>query len=110
MSGTFGARTRSRSDARPSSSRPGWPPLRKDAPGRNRRARGSFPDLSTPEARQAALAAVDADIYAASSKAPTDSRLRFVDKTLHLYGMTPYPPTREKVRTLGAALKAGGYT
>ena len=110
MSGAPGTRTRSRSGARPSSSRPGWAPLRKDAPGRKRRTRGSFPDLSTPEARQAALAAVDADVYAASSKAPTDSRLRFVNKTLHLYGMTPYPPTREKVRTLGAALKAGGYT
>ena len=103
------AHSRSPAPAGASASQLGWAPLRRDAPGRRPRTRGSFPVLDTEEARNAALAAADRDIYAASSIAPHESRVKLVYKAMALWGWYPWPPTAAKVRALGAVLKEGGY-
>ena len=102
-------RSRSPAPAGSSASQLGWAPLRRDAPGRRARARGSFPMLATEEARDAALEAADRDIYAASSTAPYASRVKFLHKALALWKWTPLPPSAAKVRALGAVLKEGRY-
>ena len=61
------------------------------------------------EARDAALEAADRDIYAASSIAPHESRVRIIHKAMGLWGWSPWPPTAAKVRALGAVLKKGNY-
>ena len=102
------ARSRTPAPARPSASQLGWAPLRRDAPGRRARTRGSFPNLATEEARDAALEAADRDIYAASSTAPYASRIKLLHKALALWDWKPLPPSAAKVRALGAVLKEGG--
>ena len=102
-------RSRSPAPAGAAASQLGWAPLRRDAPGRRPRTRGSFPVLDTEEARNAALAAADRDIYAASSIAPHESRVRLVYKAMALWGWSPWPPSAPKIRALGAVLKEGGY-
>ena len=101
--------TRSRSPvpAGASASQLGSPPLRRDAPGRRARTRGSFPNLATEEAREATLEAADRDIYAARSTAPYTSRIKLLHKALALWKWTPLPPSAAKVRALGAVLKEG---
>ena len=81
--------------------------MRSDAPGQRTRTRGAFPDLSTPEARESALQEADGAIYATSSKAPHESRKRFLVKALDAWGMELFPPTPDEVRIVGASLKKG---
>ena len=109
MAGGRADRSRSAGGRGGGASRGGWAPLRADAPGRLPRSVGSYPDLSTEAARDAALAAADSDIYAASSGPPVASRIRFIHRALAEWGWTAWPPSYEKIRALGAVLKAGGY-
>ena len=109
MAGGHADRSRSARGRGGGASRGGWAPLRAGAPGRLPRSVGSYPDLSTEAARDAALAAADSDIYAASCGPPVASRIRFIHRALAEWGWTAWPPSYEKIRALGAVLMAGGY-
>ena len=89
----------------------GWDfrPLRRDAPGRLTASRGSLPDLSSSVEREAAVDDLVTDVYAASSRPKQMTMWRLVVKALAKWHLTPFPPTREKIIALGAALKAGRY-
>ena len=69
----------------------GWAPLRRDAPGRQTRATGKFPDFATAAAREAAVRAVRMGVYAASSLPGVRSRRRFLRKALAGWDQVPYP-------------------
>ena len=83
--------------------------LRRDAPVRLPHTTGSFPDLSTSAAREAALSSFNLDIYAPSNRASVASRLRLCERLLDVWGMHMEPPTPKSVTALGASLKAGRY-
>jgi hypothetical protein len=85
------------------------PPLRRDAPGRIARRRGSLPDLASQDERAAARTAFDSYVYAASTRRVLQIKGETVEKALAKWGVEPLPPTEEKVAALGATLKAGGY-
>ena len=102
-------RSRSPAPAGSAASQLGWAPLRRDAPGRRPRTRGAFPALDTVEACDAALEAADRDIYAASSIAPHESRVKLIHKAMALWVWSPWPPSAAKVRALGTVLKEGDY-
>ena len=87
----------------------GWAPLRADAPGRLPRRRGAFPDLETAEARRLAVQELEADYYAASTIPGVKTRINFLYKALGKWGQEPWPPTAEKIKRVGAALKKGHY-
>ena len=67
--------------------------------------------LSSAEASRHAIAELDGDVYAQSSRRPRNSRWATLQKLAR--GAVPafevLPLTRAKVRLLGAAFKAGGY-
>ena len=68
-----------------------WAPMRKDAPGRLVRTRGTVPELNSAAAREAAVKAVEADVYAASSTAGVISRRNMHKKALGKWGQVPIP-------------------
>ena len=84
-------------------------PLREGAPARVAYSRGSIPNLSTDLARESALAIFDRAVYADSASGPNASRLRTCEKIFALWGDPLFLLTQQKVRKLGASLKAGGY-
>ena len=65
--------------------------------------------MDTEEARGAAMDAFVLGMHAASSTHVRQVKLTTVGRLLGLWGLTPYPLTVDKVKVLGAALKAGGY-
>ena len=77
---------------------PGVSPLRWDAPSRRAGRRGAAPQLRTGQQRDAALAALDAGMYAASSWPGLRSRRAFIARTLNQWGLSPEPITYLKVR------------
>jgi hypothetical protein len=87
----------------------GWPALRKDGPARLARARGGPPELDSLEARQRAMRALLADVYAASARTAVDCRLRTAQRMLAHWGLVTPPLTVEVVLALAASLKAGRY-
>ena len=91
------------------SSAPAFAPLREDAPGRVAPSRGKVPGLDTEEARSAAMDAFVLGMHAASSTHVRQVKLTTVSRLLGLWGLAPHPLTVDKIRVLGAALKAGGY-
>ena len=97
-------------------------PLRSDAPSRLAYRRGSLPDLSSPAARQCALASFDKDIYAASGAGTRAARIRTIGRLLGPWvGGEPAEAANhgqawwaarfdsDLARFLGASLKAGSY-
>ena len=82
--------------------------MRSGAPGRAERQIGSFPDLSSAAAREAAVKAVRADRFAASARAGVEPRRTFADKALAQWNQEPYPPSVEKLERVATTLKAGG--
>eukprot|EP00972_Heterocapsa_arctica_P042355 6243014-Heterocapsa_arctica.AAC.1 len=87
----------------------GWPALRKDGPTRLGRSRGSPPDLGSPQARQLAMRALLADVYAASARTAVDCRLQTARRMLGQWGLETPPISVEVVLALAASLKAGRY-
>ena len=87
----------------------GFPALREGAPGRRALRRGSPPDLTTAAARSTAVSALVDGFHADSTRksraAMWVTMLSFLDR----WGLQPFPPSRETVVALGAALKAGSY-
>ena len=88
---------------------PGQPPMRWDAPARQPGARGALPPLHSDMLKEAALRALDDDVYAASSMPAVSSRRISIQKCLVLWHVQPEPITYRKVRLLAATLKAGRY-
>ena len=86
-----------------------FPALRVGAPGRRAARRGSPPDLATDAARDAAVTSLVEGFHAASTRksraAMWATTLSFLDR----WGLRPFPPSKETVVALGAALKAGSY-
>ena len=80
-----------------------------DAPERLPWATGAPPDLSTPAARSTALEELDKGFYAPSSRASVKARRKAIQVLLGAWGLQPYPTDAEKLRALGASLKAGRY-
>ena len=68
-----------------------------------------MPDLTAPAAREDAMAAFQADIYAETSKASLAFKWRTITRMFAAWGVELYPPTVWRVHLLGASLKAGGY-
>ena len=85
------------------------PPLRTDAPGRAGFSPAAVPELDTEEARSAAVQALGVDVYAASSRRKQTTFHNTIVRALDKWGLSPMPPTRDKLVFLGAALKAGRY-
>jgi hypothetical protein len=86
-----------------------FPPLRSDAPGRVARVRGSMPDLTTASSRKAATESLEEGIYANSSRDSQRSLWKFIVTVLDKWDLDPFPPTVNKITSLGAALEAGSY-
>ena len=88
--------------------RPTAPAIKPQAKASFARARAA---LGSEESTAAALSELDADVYARSSVVPREGRWRVI----HLLAagacrpFAPLPLTRDKLRLLGAALKAGSY-
>jgi len=87
----------------------GLPSLRADAPERRPWQIGAAPDLTSQAARDAALADLDAGFYAPSSRASVRARRKAIEVLLAAWGLEPYPATAQKLKALGASLKAGRY-
>ena len=85
------------------------PPLRKGAPYRKPRGRGSLPQLVASADRNQALEDLARDMYAASSLPVVLSRLRTVHAMFGQWQIDPYPISVPKVYRLGASLKSGRY-
>ena len=68
-----------------------------------------MPNLSTSSAREAAVDAVVAGMYASTTRVVQDAKWSTISKVLGKFGYTPLPLTPDKVLALGGALKAGGY-
>merc|ERR1712194_936208 len=70
---------------------------------------GAPPDLSTAAARSTAVSALVDGFHAASTRksraAMWTTTLSFLDR----WGLRPFPPSKETLVALGAALKAGNY-
>ena len=66
-------------------------------------------DLEDPATRELAVAELKDDIFAPSNKQVVAAKLKTVTKALAFWGFDLYPPTEEKIRALGAALKYCGY-
>ena len=82
----------------------GFGPLRKDAPGRSGRSRGSLPALDSEVERSNALDALDDDVYAVSSRTAQASLWKTIQAALAKFGLPPFPPSVDSVEALGAAL------
>ena len=85
----------------------GWAAMRQGVPERKARTRGQFPSLDPQAERDAALAVVRAGRYADSSQAGVESHRRFVATNVGQVGITPYPPSVDKVEMVVVAFKAG---
>ena len=89
------------------------PPLRSDHPVLQYTVRGSrtavATALATEGGRRRALAAVDRDVYAASSRAPRDSLWSTWVFIATSWGEAPLPVTPAVIRLVAAGLKSGGY-
>ena len=85
------------------------PPLRQDAPGRRALTRGRVLALREPHERQAALQVFDDEVYAASSRGTQAARAGTLERLLAPWQVQLLILTPDKIRLLGAALKAGGY-
>ena len=59
--------------------------------------------------RSNALEALDADVYANSSRTAQASLWKTIQAALARFGLSPFPPSVDSVEALGAALKAGAY-
>ena len=124
-SGSGGSRGRSSTQARsrtPASStslgasskaaphhRSDLPPLRKDAPGRRAPSKGMLPKWESVEHQHQALARLQSDVHASSSKPTHESHLCTMAKALRAWGFSLFPPTPAKILALGATFKEGGY-
>ena len=82
-------------------------------PGRKAYVRGSAKAVGAIEANPGALeqaaTAYESEKYAASSRPPMDSRLRWWFERAKRKGWDPYPLTQPKIAYIGAVLKAAGY-
>ena len=65
--------------------------------------------LASQEVREAAMAEFVEDFTAPSSRGVAEAKLRTITKALGFWGYEVMPPSVEKVHSLGAALKRGGY-
>ena len=88
----------------------GLPPLRSDAPGRLEPARAALPALASESDRASAVRGLLDDVYAASSLKKQTTLWNTVQSALDKFYLVPFPFTREKLLSLGAALKAGRYS
>ena len=83
--------------------------MRSDAPGRLGPTKAALPDLSSAESRAAALRNLDGDVYAPTSRVKHNTLWNTALAALARWGLEPFPPTADKVRALGSALKEGNY-
>ena len=70
---------------------------------------GKLPELRSVAAREEAIGQLLRDVYAPSSRPPVEAKLRTIEKALAIYEHEFFPPTVEKIVSLGAVLKAGQY-
>ena len=87
----------------------GLPPLRDDAPGRRAPKRGALPPLSSALERAEAEEALVNDFSAGSSRDRYRSMWKTITTALGRWGLSPFPPSKERLKALGSALKAGSY-
>ena len=92
-----------------SSSTPGLPSLRWDAPARRERTRGQLTNLSSPLERDVALDELIGGFQAASTKRASQWKWETILKALKAWGLEPFPPSRDTILALAASLKAGNY-
>ena len=90
-------------------SRPSIPGLRREAPGRREYHRGRVPQLSSPASQSNALMDYDKDVFAATSRESEASKRRTLDLLMEAWQRPLLPLSSEKIRLLGASLKAGRY-
>ena len=65
--------------------------------------------LDSEEQFQQALREFEDDKFAASNNPAVQSRLEWWHSRAEKFGVAPYPLSQEKINTIGALLKAGGY-
>ena len=104
--GSMGVLRAGRSRSPPRAALPG---LRADAPGRFERRFVGLPRVLDDAARSAALAELDRDILAATTRKSNDARLRTIEGALKLWGIPMWPPTPVALKALAATLKMGRY-
>ena len=84
--------------------------MRAGAPSRRGGAQtGSMPTWAGDEDRLQALAELELDYHAASTRGSNESRLRHLHRALDGWGLEPFPPSLQKVRAYAATLKRGKY-
>ena len=66
-------------------------------------------EAARPENRQRALAALDQDVLASSTLSSNSCRVRLYESVCRMWGVEPWPLSRESIRAFGACLKAGAY-
>ena len=99
-------RSRSRSPV----ARPELGPLRPGAPGRRGdRPAAALPRWRGPGHQAEAAEALQQDTLAPGTRASTQAKLHTVTRALAGWGLTPFPPSVEKIFALGATLKEGHY-
>ena len=91
---------------------PVLPHGRADHPQARPRKRASWAaalEAAQPEKRQASLAALQADVLAATTRSSVDSRVRAWQELCRAWERAPFPIEPATVKCVGASLKAGGY-
>ena len=68
-----------------------------------------MPSLATVCERDAAVADLERDFHAASSRKATEMKLRTIKTAISKWGLALYPPTAASIKALAATLKRGGY-
>ncbi|CAK0883768.1 unnamed protein product, partial [Prorocentrum cordatum] len=87
-----------------------WQPAWLDANGvRHQYRRGCLADLTSAQAQARALEQFDAEVLATTTANSEASRRRTLKAIFEQWGVEMIPLTRQKIRRLGASLKAGGY-
>ena len=66
--------------------------------------------MDTEASRAEALAALDIDKFAPTTRDMRATMWRTIELALAKFDFVPLPPSREKLQSLGAALKAGSYS
>lgn len=66
--------------------------------------------MDTEASRAEALAALDIDKFAPTTRDKRATMWRTIELALAKFDFVPLPPSREKLQSLGAALKAGSYS
>ena len=88
-------------------------PLRSDHPTLRPSKRGkkdqAIAITATTESRERALAELEADVFARSSRFTKDSQWRTWCYFAHCWGIAPVPLTVDVIRKVLACFKAGGY-